>query len=205
MYPTSDKPTMLLQLMEVASQETTSPKLSAQPVVIAPLAEIFGRRLRALVFGTNLKVVVASTGEAPDMIDVDRVVFDRIVDNLLTNAAKYTTRGSIVLEIGGVAADHLTLRLTDTGQGIAAEQLARMFQPRPANEPSTRESRGVGLSSAVRLLAQIGGRLEVMSKPGTGTTFWVHLPRTAVENKRIMASDETFESVIARVVTIRGV
>ena len=205
--------TMLLALMDVATQETSTMKLTPTCIASAPLADVLRRRLRALVFGRDIKVTVFCTREAPDAIDIDRLVFDRVIDNLLTNAAKYTVRGSIILEItgtplpsfvdGATADEYLTLKLSDTGLGIEADQVERVFRPRPANEVSTRESHGIGLSSAVRLLAQIGGRLDVMSKPGVGTTFWAHLPKAAVENKRIMAPHETFESVITRVVTIR--
>lgn len=204
--------TMLLQLMELATQETSAQRLTPKRVEVQPLADTLRRRLRALVFGRDIKVTGFCTREAPDHIDVDQLVFDRVIDNLLTNAAKYTERGSIILELTasllttgpkGESEEYLTLKISDTGRGIDADQIQRVFRPRPNNEPSTRESRGVGLSSAVRLLAQIGGRLDVMSKPDVGTTFWAHFPRTAIENTRVMAADETFESVITRVVTIR--
>ena len=57
----------------------------------------------------------------------------------------------------------------------------------------------------VRLLAQIGGRLDVMSKPEVGTTFWAHFPATPPEVKRGAAMDDNLESIITRVVTIRKV
>lgn len=203
---------MLLQLMELATHETTAQKLTPKRVVVASLADTLRRRLRALVFGRDIKVTAFLTREAPEFIDVDQLVFDRVIDNLLTNAAKYTERGSIILEVTssilptgakGESEEYLTLKISDTGRGIDDERLQRVFRPRPSHEPSTRESRGVGLSSAVRLLAQIGGRLDVMSKKSVGTTFWAHFPRHAIENARVIAPDETFESVITRVVTIR--
>ncbi|MDB4945987.1 MAG: sensor histidine kinase [Labilithrix sp.] len=211
---------MLSRLMEVATAETGFVKLTPRPLVVAPLAETFRRRLKALVHGRDIKVSVFSTREAPDEIVIDPLVFDRVVDNLLTNAAKYTDRGSILLEISGTpgsgpmtpgaAADapshpgYLTLKLSDTGQGIQPAAVERIFRPRPADEPSERaDSYGIGLSSAVRLLAQIGGRLDVMSKPSVGTTFWAHFPARPPEQKRGAAVDDNLESMITRVVTIR--
>lgn len=211
--------TMLSKLMEVATAETGFVKLVPAPVDVAPLAETFRRRLKALVHGRDIKVSVFCTREAPEQIVVDPLVFDRVVDNLLTNAAKYTDRGSILLEISGtpgggkglVAANDgpadlgfLTLKLSDTGLGIPAAEVQRIFRPRPPDEPSQRpNSYGIGLSSVVRLLAQIGGRLDVMSKADVGTTFWAHFPVRPPVQKKGHVSDDNLESMITRVVTIR--
>ena len=202
---------MLSKLMEVATHELGFVKLTPKPIVVAPLAEIFRRRLRALVHGRDIKVSVFSTREAPESLVIDPLVFDRVVDNLLTNATKYTHRGSILLEVsgtpgvnvGGAPQSFLTLKLSDTGEGIPADKLARVFRPRAVGEPTSTNSYGVGLSSVVRLLAQIGGRLDVMSKTDVGTTFWAHFPVNAAEPKRVDAGDDNLESMIMRVVTIR--
>ena len=210
---------MLSQLMEVATAESGFVKLTPRPVVVAPLAETFRRRLKALVHGRDIKVSVFCTREAPEEILIDPLVFDRVVDNLLTNAAKYTDRGSILLEISGtppaatsvddgdtkpLAPEYLTLKLSDTGQGIAAAQVDRIFRPRPAGEISTRpNSYGIGLSSVVRLLAQIGGRVDVMSKADVGTTFWAHFPAVPPPVHKAMVGEDNLESMITKVVTIR--
>jgi len=203
--------TMLSKLMEVATHELGLVRLVPKPIAVAPLADVFRRRLRALVHGRDIKVSVFCTREAPESLLIDPLVFDRVVDNLLTNATKYTHAGSILLEVGGTPTfgastqPHLTLKLSDTGEGIPADKLARVFRPRPSGEPTSAKSYGIGLSSVVRLLAQIGGRIDVMSKPGVGTTFWAHFPVTApAEVDRTHASGEdNLESMITRVVTIR--
>lgn len=211
--------TMLSKLMEVATAETGFVKLVPTALDVAPLAETFRRRLKALVHGRDIKVSVFCTREAPERIIVDPLVFDRVVDNLLTNAAKYTDRGSILLEISGTPGDgkvvmaandgpaddgFLTLKLSDTGLGIPAAQVERIFRPRPADEPAQRpNSYGIGLSSVVRLLAQIGGRLDVMSKADVGTTFWAHFPVRPPVRKKGTAAEDNLESMITRVVTIR--
>ena len=205
---------MLSRLMEVAQADTGFVRLAPKPLAVAPLTEKFRRRLRALVHGRDIKVSVFTTRETPDEITIDPLVFDRVIDNLLTNAAKYTERGSILLEIGGtpavgptaggsdrpVGTSFLTLKLSDTGQGISA--VDKIFHPRPASEPSTPNSYGIGLSSVVRLMAQIGGRLDVMSKAHVGTTFWAHFPVTPPTAKTAV-HDDNLESMITRVVTIR--
>jgi signal transduction histidine kinase len=208
---------MLQKLLEVASQDSPTIRLTPKKIAVAALADALRRRLRALVFGREIRVSVFCTREAPEHVEMDPTILDRIVDNLLTNAAKYTKEGSIVLELTGTPAttldslgggdvDYLSLKLSDTGQGMTAEQVEKVFQPRPQAEGRTPDSWGIGLSSTVRLLAQVGGRLHVMSRPEFGTTFWAHLPTRADASRRLpMVGDENFESIVTNVVKIRRV
>ncbi|MCL2722843.1 MAG: HAMP domain-containing histidine kinase [Polyangiaceae bacterium] len=207
---------MLTRLMEVATQDPGFVRLAPEPQPVAPLAEMYRRRLKALVHGRDIKVSVFCTREAPDEIVIDPLVFDRVVDNFLTNAAKYTHQGSILLEISGTplsllegdssqSPGFLTLKLSDTGEGISPADVQRIFRPRPNDAPPSRpDSYGIGLSSVVRLLAQIGGRIDVMSKPAVGTTFWAHFPVKPIATKRASA-EETLDNMITNVVTIRKV
>ena len=102
-------------------------------------------------------------------------------------------------------AGFLTLKLSDTGEGIPTDKVERIFRPRPAERAdAAANSYGIGLSSVVRLLAQIGGRLDVMSKADVGTTFWAHFPvRPPSINRAGRGTDDNLESMITRVVTIR--
>jgi signal transduction histidine kinase len=198
---------MLGSLMDVAVQGPGQLKLAPKPLVTAPLADLFRRRLRALVYGRDIKITSFMSRDAPDKIVVDPLVFDRIVDNLLTNAAKYTRRGSIVLEIAGTreSDEFLTLKISDTGEGISQESIERIFRPRTADEPKRPNSYGVGLSSVVQLMAQIGGRIDVMSRVGSGSTFWAHFPAKMPQAKAQPSGGEVepLESIIRRVVTVR--
>ncbi len=198
---------MLDDLVQFASAEGGL-RLRPETIEIPPLVESLRRRLRALVQGREIRSSVMSNREAPDRIRMDRMVFDRVIDNLLTNAAKYTSRGSIVVELDGKPG-FLTLKVSDTGRGIAKDQVERIFHP-GGSPPELRASRslGVGLSVVVRLLAQIGGRLEVMSLAGKGTTFWAHFP-VEVEAATVQTGAEqpggeaAVDDPVAEVVTIR--
>jgi signal transduction histidine kinase len=198
---------MLGKLMDVATTETGLVKLAPRSVKVAPLANTLRRRLKALVHGRGIEIDVVTNSSAPEEIVVDPLVFDRVVDNLLTNAAKYTDRGRIRLVIGGRGDDAnieqraLILELSDTGRGIPAEQMSAIFRPRPAHEPRDRNSYGIGLSSAVRLLGQIGGTLEVRSELGVGSTFEACFPTVAPEQTRA-ATDEQQDKMISRVVRV---
>ena len=193
---------MLAGLMQVVTAQRALVQLAPQKMDVAPLVERLRRRLQALVYGRTIKVVVFKSREAPDAVTIDPVLFDRVVDNLLTNAAKYTERGSIVVDLDGVPG-FLVVKVSDSGRGIAPEELEGTFRA-GGSDPKTRanpHSWGVGLSVVVQLLDQIGGKLEVMSKPASGTTFWVHLPvEVAAAN-----IEKNEDDALSRVVRIRNV
>lgn len=170
-----------------------------------PLVDELRTRLRALVHLPDVRVSVFAAREAPDKIRTDVALFNRIVDNLLVNAASQTERGSIIIEVSGTPG-FLTIKISDTGPGMDEATLARLFRPvqRTAAGPAT----GAGLSVVVQLLALVGGRLEVMSTVGRGATFWAHVPvdSEAVNEptpaRRKAASGE-IDDVVRRIVTVR--
>lgn len=167
---------MLADLMNVATLDMGGVRLEPETVRVAVLSDRIRSRINALVHGRPVKASVLPTREAPETIDCDPLLLDRVLDNLLSNAAKYTDRGSIVIEVDGTPG-YLTIKISDTGKGIDEAELERVFEPGGSRRSRRRaNSWGVGLSVVVQLLSRIGGRLEVMSKPGTGTTFWAHFP-----------------------------
>lgn len=200
---------LLEELMKAATANREIVELAPTPIDVSTFVDRLRRRVRALVHGRDIRVSVFRTREAPDALETDPFLLDRLVDNLLTNAAKYTDRGSIVIEVDG-SPTTMTLKVSDTGRGIHPEALSRTFEP-GGSDPRTRasDSYGVGLSVVVQLLEQVGGRLEVMSKPGSGTTFWVHLPLTPA--LKLVSPppptdgelDDRYRKLLNKVVTIR--
>ena len=104
----------------------------------------------------------------------------QIVLNLLSNAVKFTGRGGRVqVSIGPAHDGWLQLAVDDTGCGIAAEDLARAFEPfvQLGRQPGTREGTGLGLPLTRQLVEAHGGTVELESEPGVGTRAIVRLPR----------------------------
>jgi signal transduction histidine kinase len=114
-------------------------------------------------------------------IDPDRL--GQALGNLLSNAIKYTPSGGTVTVQAGIEAQQLWVRVSDTGPGIASEDLERVFtpfyRPRPRGpQPDRRfaDGMGLGLSIAHDLVVAHGGRLQAESTPGLGSRFTVWLP-----------------------------
>lgn len=198
---------LLAELMDVTTAQTAAMQLAPQPIEIGALADRLRRRLRAMVHSRDIRASVFRTREAPDTVEVDPLLLDRITDNLLSNAAKYTERGSIVLEVDG-SPGFLVLKVSDSGRGIDPERIERAFRPGGMDATARAEdSYGLGLSVVVQLLGQIGGRLEVMSKPGVGTTFWAYVPiKAGMPSTAPRARDaEPIDELVNKVVKIRRV
>jgi len=115
--------------------------------------------------------------EAPELVQ-DAAKVKQIVLNLLSNAVKFTKQGVVELCVERAGTEHVSISITDTGVGIAPEDLGMVFEPFRQVEATAREVGGTGLGLAIsRKLAELmGGTLEVQSTPGKGSTFTLRLP-----------------------------
>src|SRR5262249_54106535 len=107
--------------------------------------------------------------------------------NLLSNACKFTEKGTITLAVAREALDGqeaMVFRVTDTGIGMTPEQLAKLFPAfSQAEEATTRKYGGTGLGLALsrRLCGMMGGDVTVESEAGLGSTFTIRLPAMVAE------------------------
>ncbi|WP_281690024.1 SpoIIE family protein phosphatase [Pseudonocardia thermophila] len=113
---------------------------------------------------------------------VDRTMWEKVVLNLLSNAVKFTLEGGIRVRLGphpdGSAAG-IVLEIADTGVGVPPDELNRLFErfhQVPGARGRSAEGSGIGLALIKELVELHGGRVEVTSTVGTGTTFRVWLP-----------------------------
>jgi signal transduction histidine kinase len=141
-----------------------------------------GREVAAVVEPLALDRGLRFTLEEPNgplMLRTDSGKVRQILLNLAGNAVKYTPRGEVRVSIGGESYQRAEVRVTDTGIGIAAHHLSRIFEPfwQVESTPRVREGgTGLGLSVVRRLVQLLGGDVTVESTPGAGSTFAVILP-----------------------------
>jgi signal transduction histidine kinase/CheY-like chemotaxis protein len=123
---------------------------------------------------------------------VDVVRFRQSLYNLLSNACKFTKNGTIGVDVVPVTVDgkeSIEWRVSDTGIGIAPDQIHKLFQPFSQVDASTTRNyggTGLGLAISQRFCELMGGGITVASEPGKGSTFTIRLPqhrnRPAVED-----------------------
>lgn len=112
-------------------------------------------------------------------IDPDRMT--QVVGNLLSNAIKYTPEEGAVSVLTSVTAAEFLIQITDTGPGIQPEEAERIFEPFYRSQQQRRFPMGLGLGLTIArdLVEAHGGHLQLDSTPGAGSSFTIHLPRTA--------------------------
>ena len=114
--------------------------------------------------------------ELPRVVRMDQQRVRQVLINLIGNAVKFTRRGEVTVQIR-YAGDVANIHIADSGPGIAAADLERIFQPfqRAHNTPHTDDSTGLGLTICRLITEQMGGELSVESRLGRGSTFKLRL------------------------------
>lgn len=167
---------LVSDLLELASLESGRLELRQATFSLTELLAEECRSLQPLAQAKGLRLSLAPS--APMWLRTDRIKLARVVRNLLTNAIKFTESGSITAGCA-VAGDEVVVRVSDTGIGIAAQDLERIFVEftRVATGGGhNAEGWGMGLAICKRLTELMGGRITVSSAPGQGSEFVVHLP-----------------------------
>ena len=166
--------------------------------MVQGLGEMFEVRARQ----KNLKLVVESAPEVPRYINTDEGKLRQVLINLLGNAIKFTRAGTVVLSVS-VATDaverdgnepRLRLRFSveDTGIGIAPEDLEHIFEPftQSKDRHAPQEGTGLGLAISRQHVELLGGKLEIKSEVGAGSTFSFEIPVALGAAEEVIASQE---------------
>jgi signal transduction histidine kinase len=168
-------------LRELALAEAHQLHLEHQPVNLSALTCEVTQVFVPLAEDQGVRLSVA----APETtwIAGDAIRLRQVLDNLLSNALRYTPRGGTVLVSVERRYDHVRLAVSDSGEGLMPEQQAAVFDRFYRADPSrSRETGGSGLGLAIvkALIEMHGGTVAVASEgKGQGSTFWVDLPNTA--------------------------
>ncbi len=171
-------------LLDLSKIEAGRMEIVAEPFAVAEVVEEAARTVRQLVESNRNHLVVTVDPDAGRMTS-DAFRLKQVLFKLLSNAGKFTEDGTVELAVRrerGRGGDLLVFRVTDSGIGMSAEQLERVFTPFVQGDASlTRRFGGTGLGLALsqHLARAMGGGISVTSAQGRGTTFVVELPAEA--------------------------
>ncbi len=168
--------TMIGDLLDLTRIESGHLPLQLGNVALPPLTEECVALMQAQAAKAQVSVVSASAvGVA---VRADRTRLKQILLNLLSNGIKYNRAGGAVTLRARRDGDFAVIEVADTGVGIAAEHLARVFEPfqRGAHGQSLIEGTGIGLAVSKSLVELMSGTIDVQSATGKGSLFTVRLP-----------------------------
>jgi signal transduction histidine kinase len=171
---------LMSDLIEVAELDTGKREL--KPEKLRPQQALAEARDRHCDEAAQQRVRVEVNAYADlALVQADRRAMRSILDNLLTNAIRYTPADGLVLLAAEEIKDFVQFTVRDSGRGIEAERLSTIFD---RFNPYSESGSGLGLALVRRLVESLGGRIAVESKLGHGTTFRFTLPVATVETVR---------------------
>lgn len=175
----SDLLALVNDLLDLSKLEAGKLQVALENVAIASLIRHVSGQFQPLAAAKGLELLIDLRPDLPDAFVTDPRRLRQILWNLLSNALKYTSAGSVTLTARRVESGRIAFKVQDTGDGIPVDQLERIFSPYHQLDRDVRSSSGgtgLGLSIVKELTAALGGELDVGSQLGEGTWFEVRLP-----------------------------
>jgi PAS domain S-box-containing protein len=169
---------LINEVLDISRVESGRLALSPEPVELAGVLDDCLRLVAPAAQARGITLDGTGCPDAPAVL-ADRRRLTQVVLNLLSNAIKYDREGGhVALRCAPGVGDRVRVEVSDTGPGIAAGDVARLFVPfeRLGAERRGVEGEGIGLALSHGLVRAMGGRMGVDTAPGRGSTFWVELP-----------------------------
>jgi signal transduction histidine kinase/CheY-like chemotaxis protein len=210
-------------LLDLAKVEAG--KLEARPIEfeVSNLFAALRGMLRPLLLNQSVDLVFEDAGDIPTLY-TDEGKISQILRNFISNALKFTEVGEVRVSARLTGENEVTLAVSDTGIGIAKEDVDLIFQDFvQIDSPTQRRVKGTGLGLPLskKLAAFLGGSVEVQTELGRGSTFAVRVPRTYRDTSRteppeavvwtpdpqslpVLVVEDTPETIIAYKSYLRG-
>ncbi|NVE95987.1 PAS domain-containing hybrid sensor histidine kinase/response regulator [Altererythrobacter lutimaris] len=173
--------TLLGDILDLSKVEAGRLQIHPKPINLSELLQSAVSLAEPIAREKSLSLSYRLDPALPRVIDIDPIRLRQILTNLLSNALRYTDRGSIVLSAEAVEAQ-LVITVSDTGIGIDPEAHERIFDPFAMVDPKDYDDRGgtgLGLPICRQLAGLMGGTITVESAIGQGSRFVLTLPLVA--------------------------
>ncbi|HET9033288.1 MAG TPA: ATP-binding protein [Dokdonella sp.] len=170
-------------ILDFSKLEASKLELESVGVNLKELVDSVAKLMQGSATAKGLRLGVVIDPSVRLAVRGDPVRLRQVLTNLVSNAVKFTERGSVTIQIGkrGETRTHheVTFAVRDTGIGLTEEAAARLFKPfTQADASTTRVFGGTGLGLVIckRLVDLMGGKIGVRSEPGRGSVFWFNVP-----------------------------
>ena len=167
------------EILDLSKIEAGKMELEFGNVPVNEVADDMHALFAAMAKEKGLAFNTTIAAEVPAAIETDKMRLEQIIKNLLSNAFKFTSAGSISLSITASKKGTVCISVKDTGIGIAPEKQALIFEAFQQADGTTRRKyggTGLGLSISRELSRLLGGQLTLESTPGAGANFILEIP-----------------------------
>lgn len=182
-------------ILDLSKIESGTVVLDTADVTINDIVSEMQRHFELIAENKNVQFIISVADDVPETMKTDRKRLSQLLTNLLSNAFKFTEKGSVQLVVsrlagtaigGQISRGALQFQVIDTGIGISKDKHELVFEAfRQADGSIKRKYGGTGLGLAIcrQLSELLGGHIDLQSSPGEGSIFTVDLP-IAYEGKR---------------------
>jgi signal transduction histidine kinase/ActR/RegA family two-component response regulator len=191
---------MINEVLDLARIESGRMSVSLESVDLAELLQQALQAAEPVARRKGIKLSADLALPAPCWVHADRTRTRQVIDNLLSNAVKYNRpQGEVMARLEPGAHGRVAVSITDTGRGLSADQLERLFEPftRFVAPGEGIEGTGIGLLITKRLVEAMGGLLSVQSQPGVGSCFRFELAPASAPTPAVRAPEGTGGPVAA--------
>ncbi|MBH1998448.1 MAG: response regulator [Sphingomonadaceae bacterium] len=175
----NDLLTLINDILDLSKIEAGHIQIQPEPVAVQRLVGDLRQLFQPLADDRGLAFDIMVAQDCPRVIETDRMRIEQILKNLLSNAFKFTERGSVQIDVSYVEGERLAFAVTDTGIGMSSEQQGHIFEAfHQADGTISRRygGTGLGLSISRELARLLGGRISLSSEQGKGSSFTLVVP-----------------------------
>ena len=174
---------LINEILDLALIESGKLSMSLEPVALSQVLRDCETMIEPQATKHSIDVKFIDI-DLPYIVTADRTRLKQVLINLMSNAIKYNKPDGTVVVSCIQSSEHIRICVEDSGQGLAAEQIAQLFQPfnRLGQENNAEEGTGIGLVMTKRLIELMGGKIGLESTVAEGSIFWVEIPRSSAES-----------------------
>ncbi|MDB5796486.1 MAG: hybrid sensor histidine kinase/response regulator [Paucimonas sp.] len=169
---------LINEILDLAVIESGKVTLSQESMSLSEVLEDCRAMFEPQAQKRGISMHFPAAGADPLFVHADRTRVKQVMINLLSNAIKYNrVDGTVTVECKQIGNNRMRISVRDTGNGLAPEQLAQLFQPfnRLGQQSSSEEGTGIGLVVTKQLVELMDGTIGAESDVGVGSLFWIEL------------------------------